>query len=89
MARVVYYSGRVQGVGFRATAASLARRHPEVRGWVRNLPDGRVELLADGPADAVDAFLAGVRDRMAGYIEGEEVEERDPGGPLDRFRVVH
>ena len=89
MARVVYYSGRVQGVGFRATAAAVARRHPEVRGWVRNLPDGRVELLADGPAAAIEAFLADVRGRMSGYIEGEEVEERDPGGLLEHFRIVH
>ena len=89
MARVVYYSGRVQGVGFRATAASVARRHPDVRGWVRNLPDGRVELLADGPAPAVEAFLADVRDRMAGYIDAEESAERDPGGPLHGFRVAH
>src|SRR5436305_2010059 len=88
MARVVYYSGRVQGVGFRATAASVARRHPEVRGWVRNLPDGRVELLADGPAAAVEAFLADVRDRMAGYVADEQVTEHQPGEPPAGFRVV-
>src|SRR5687768_505983 len=76
MAKVVYYAGDVQGVGFRATAAWLARRHPAVRGWVRNLPDGRVELLADGPGDAVEAFLEDVRDRMAGRIESEQVTER-------------
>jgi acylphosphatase len=88
MARVVYYAGDVQGVGFRATAARLARRHPAVRGWVRNLPDGRVELLADGPAEAVEAFLADVRDRMAGHIETEEAVEREPGELPDGFRVV-
>ena len=88
MAKVVYYAGDVQGVGFRATAASLARRHPAVRGWVRNLPDGRVELLADGPAEAVEAFLADVRDRMAGYIESETAADREPDDGLDGFRVV-
>jgi acylphosphatase len=88
MATVVYYSGRVLGVGFRATAASVARRHPAVRGWVRNLPDGRVELLADGPADAVESFLADVRDRMAGYIESESATEREPDNSLDGFRVA-
>lgn len=88
MAKVVYYTGDVQGVGFRATAASLARRHPAVRGWVRNLPDGRVELLADGPAEAVEAFLADVRDRMAGYIESETATDREPAAGLDDFRVV-
>ena len=87
MARVVYYSGDVQGVGFRATAAWVARMHP-VRGWVRNLSDGRVELLVDGPADVVEAFLADVRSRMEGHIEHEESVEREADGTLDGFRVV-
>jgi acylphosphatase len=87
MARVVYYSGEVQGVGFRATAARLAMRHP-VRGWVRNLPDGRVELLADGPDEAVEAFLADVRDRMGRHIEAEQVAEREPDDTVVGFRVV-
>jgi acylphosphatase len=88
MAKVVYYSGDVQGVGFRATAASVARHHLEIRGWVRNLTDGRVELLADGPVEAVEAFLAEVRDRMAGCITREETADREPGGALDGFRIV-
>ncbi len=87
MAKVVYYSGEVQGVGFRATAVSIARRHPAVRGWVRKLPDGRVELLADGPTEAVAAFLADIRDRMGGDIDSEDVIERDAGEALDGFRV--
>ncbi len=88
MATLVYYSGTVQGVGFRATTLSIARRHP-VRGWVRNLLDGRVELLADGTAEAVEAFLADVRQRMAGYIQNEEIAERATTEPLDGFRIVH
>lgn len=87
MAKVVYYSGAVQGVGFRATAASIARRHP-VRGWVRNLPDGRVELVADGAAEAVASFLADIRSRMVGYIADEQVADREPDEPLSGFRIV-
>jgi acylphosphatase len=88
MAKLVYYAGDVQGVGFRATATALARRYPAVRGWVRNLADGRVELLADGPDQAVESFLADVRDRMAEHIETEDIFDREPGETPDGFRVV-
>lgn len=86
MATLVYYSGNVQGVGFRATAAAIARRHA-VRGWVRNLSDGRVELLADGESSVVDAFLAEVRDRMARHIDTEECFDREPGETRDEFHI--
>jgi acylphosphatase len=85
MTRLVYYSGDVQGVGFRATAAHIARRYA-VSGWVRNLPDRRVELLAEGEAGEVLAFLAAVRERMAGHITGEDVFDRDAEG-LTGFRI--
>ena len=89
MAKVVYYCGQVQGVGFRATAVALARRHPNVRGWVRNLPDGRVELLADGPPEAVESFLADVRDYMSNYIRTEDVLDRESDDSLTGFRVTY
>ncbi|QJW93340.1 acylphosphatase [Frigoriglobus tundricola] len=88
MAKVVYYSGDVQGVGFRATTVWIARLHPDVHGWVRNLADGRVELLAHGVADAIEAFLADVRKQMAEHIATEDVMERDLGEPLNGFRIV-
>jgi acylphosphatase len=89
MAKGVYYSGDVQGVGFRATAVSIARRHPSVRGWVRNLADGRVELFADGPAAAVDDFLADLREYMADYIRNENVFDREGDESVSGFRVTY
>ena len=53
------YSGHVQGVGFRYTARSIAAELPVV-GLVRNLPDGRVQLIAEGSAAAIDVLLARV-----------------------------
>lgn len=79
MTKLVYYSGRVQGVGFRATAAGIAGRFA-VAGWVRNLPDGRVELLAEGEPAAVEGFLAAVRERLRWNIDGEDAFDRDAEG---------
>ena len=87
IARMVYYDGRVQGVGFRATAAALARDYA-VTGWVKNLADGRVQLLAEGPEEAVGTFLEEVRSRFRGYITDEHVEARTPSGRQTRFQVV-
>jgi acylphosphatase len=57
--RHVFYEGRVQGVGFRATVKGIARGY-EVVGWVKNLPDGRVELQASGDTEEVEAFLEAI-----------------------------
>jgi acylphosphatase len=56
----IIFSGRVQGVGFRYTVHSLARRHP-VAGYVRNQPDGTVELVAQGNIAAINALLVEVQ----------------------------
>jgi acylphosphatase len=65
-------SGRVQGVFFRDTCQRLAVRH-DVRGWVRNLPDGRVEAVLEGPADRVDRIVSwahrGPRDARVDDVE--------------------
>jgi acylphosphatase len=74
----VHYSGRVQGVGFRYTAQRLAARF-HVGGFVRNLPGGDVELVAEGPDDQVEAFLAAVAQRMADNIERVQVRDEAPG----------
>jgi acylphosphatase len=56
---VVFYSGRVQGVGFRATVRQIACGY-DVSGMVRNLPDGRVELIGEGSKAELQAFLEGI-----------------------------
>lgn len=58
-ARHVFYEGRVQGVGFRWSAKNVARGY-DVTGWVKNLPDGRVEMQVCGEVDEVDAFIEAI-----------------------------
>ena len=71
--RRVHFSGRVQGVGFRYTCQSLARDF-EVAGYVRNLPDGRVELVAEGDRQEIDNFLTAIHREMAAYIQQVDVK---------------
>ena len=84
---LVHYSGRVQGVGFRATAEHIAGRYP-VTGTVRNLPDGRVELLAEGARADVEAFLAAVRRRFTRYIADESADWQPATGRYSSFDVT-
>jgi len=65
--RLIHFSGSVQGVGFRYTVLRLAEGR-NVTGYVRNLPDGRVELLAEGTPAEIDEFLGAIRRRMGHYI---------------------
>jgi acylphosphatase len=62
-----YFTGRVQGVGFRYAALQVAREF-EVAGFVSNLADGRVVLEAEGTPQEVEAFIAAVQERMDGYV---------------------
>jgi len=80
--REVYYRGTVQGVGFRYTTRRIASRFV-VTGYVRNLSDGRVVVVAEGEPHELDRFLGAVRDAMGDYIR--EVEE-NVGPANGRFR---
>lgn len=71
MRRRVRFTGRVQGVGFRVTARSLAGAHP-VTGWVRNEPDGSVLLEVQGADGGVAAFLADLRRTMERCIRSAD-----------------
>lgn len=86
--RQVLYSGRVQGVGFRFTTFDVARRF-EVTGYVRNLPDGRVELVAEGEAGELDRFGSAVSDAMGGLIRETEVTDAQAQGEFDGFNISY
>ena len=76
-ARRVFFSGCVQGVGFRYTVCDVARRF-DVAGFVSNLPDGRVELLCEGPPDETVRFIDAVYQAMTVYIREMNTTEESP-----------
>ena len=83
----VFVSGRVQGVFFRVRAAEQARASG-VRGWVRNLPDGRVEAVFQGPRAAVDASVAWCWSGPPGArVEEVEVVEEPPEPGETSFHI--
>ncbi len=85
----LFYSGHVQGVGFRYTARMLAHGF-ELTGAVRNLPDGRVELVAEGERAELEAFREAIRDSELGsYIRQEEVRWSEPKNEFRGFEIVH
>ena len=89
IARKFFISGDVQGVGFRFFAQRAAARH-QVVGYVKNLDDGRVEALAEGPARKVEAFkhelATGPRFSSVDHVEEINI---DPSGAYSSFRIEH
>jgi len=82
----VFVSGTVQGVFFRATTREEARERG-VDGWVRNLDDGRVEAVFEGPPEAVDAMVDFCHEGSdAARVEDVAVDEEEPQGE-EGFRI--
>jgi acylphosphatase len=75
----ILFHGRVQGVGFRFTAQQIAGQFT-VHGFVRNLPDGSVELVVEGEPDQVVAFLTMLSRRMGRYIDSQTITEQPVAG---------
>ena len=85
--RTCYFSGRVQGVGFRYTVKQLAAGF-ELAGTVRNLLDGRVELIAEGDLAELKAFQQAIRDEgLAHFIRDEQVEWTEAQGGGRGFEI--
>ena len=82
----VCFTGRVQGVGFRYLTLQVAKEY-EVSGFVRNLPDGRVQIEAEGAAGEVHDFIAAVQERMTGYIRQTEQQEAQRAPQFRGFSI--
>ena len=87
VARRYVIAGRVQGVGFRWFAHDAARREG-VHGWVCNLADGSVEVMAEGETTAVDRLEAAVRrGPSSAHVERVDIEEHAPAGRVTGFEI--
>ncbi len=82
----VYYSGSVQGVGFRYTAIHLAQEL-DISGWVKNLSDGRVEILAEAQEDILESFLDKIKDSFSSHIKDIKTDWTPATGEFSDFTI--
>jgi len=84
----IYFSGRVQGVGFRYTSRQVAQRY-EVSGWVKNLPNGTVEMIVEGTADQLKMYVADVTDSTHGHVTDKQTTKSDATGEFSGMEIRH
>ena len=84
--RTSHFSGRVQGVGFRYTVQDLAKGL-DVKGYVRNLPDGRVELVAEGDEAEIGSLIDRIGEKMEGFIKKRTDNDTLPTGEFHDFSI--
>ena len=87
VAKHIIFIGSVQGVGFRFTAHRMAIRH-QLTGFVRNLPDGSVEMLAQGSAEDIDNCVQDIKEYFVSYIRETRIEEPPPDTRYTDFRIT-
>lgn len=83
-----HFRGRVQGVGFRYTVKNLAMQY-DVYGYVKNLPDGSVELVVEGPDSEMQGLIEDVHRKMNPYIAKIDQTEAPATGEFDYFHIRH
>lgn len=86
--KTVCFSGRVQGVGFRYSTCRVAGGF-NVTGYVKNLPDGRVEIVAEAPLDELNRFIEAVKREMRSYISDVMVENGLATGRFRDFGIAY
>lgn len=87
VAKHIIFTGRVQGVGFRFTVYNTAHRH-QLTGLVRNLPDGTVEMLAQGRPEDIDDCIRDIKESFVGYMREARIEEIPPDPKYADFKIT-
>lgn len=83
---ILFFSGRVQGVGFRFTTNEIAKKFA-VKGTVENCQDGRVKIVVEAESREIDCFIEAVRTSMSGRIKQMERYESEPSLEFENFSV--
>src|SRR4051794_36575726 len=86
--REIRFSGHVQGVGFRYTTQDIARQF-NVRGYVRNLPDGKVELIVEGDEHEIERLIKSIENRMGSFIRNTTTSTMPATGEFADFSIRH
>jgi acylphosphatase len=87
IAKHIIFTGQVQGVGFRFTAFNMANRH-QLTGFVRNLPDGTVEMLIQGSSQAIDDCIRDIKGYFSGYIREIKIKEIPSNPQYKDFKIT-
>ena len=82
----IVYSGMVQGVGFRWTVERAANSL-FLTGWVRNCPDGTVEVVCEGKTGDINVFMDKINKEIGHYIRKSDVKWREAKGEFDKFEI--
>ena len=86
--RTIHFHGRVQGVGFRYTTRNIVLRY-DVSGYVRNLPDGRVQLVMEGHDSEMEEVVDELRRKMSCFIRKIDSDAGPATGEFEQFSIRH
>jgi acylphosphatase len=86
--RIIHFHGRVQGVGFRYTTRNIVLRY-DVSGYVRNLPDGRVQLLMEGCDSEMQQVVDELHRKMSCFIRKIDSDTSPATGEFEQFSIRH
>ena len=87
IAKQIIFSGRVQGVGFRFISHRIAQRY-DITGQVKNLPDGSVELIAQGRADDIDNYLRDIEETFSNHLRDQKITDLPFDTSCTEFKIT-